>query len=70
MKIALNSQRTLNFSKTVEYRFSIDEKDHQLIVFESSGTGVEYWLDGDAVGLKHTVVGDKTLESILLSFEN
>lgn len=70
MNISLNSQRTLNFSKTVEYRFSIDEKDYQLIVFESSGTGVEYWLDGDSVGLKHTVVGDKTLESILLSFEN
>jgi hypothetical protein len=69
-KISLFSQRTLNFSKTVEYRFSIGLKEHQLVVFESSSIGIEYWLDGEVVSESDEVSSGIKVSEVLSSFEN
>ena len=69
-KISLFSPRTLNLSKTVEYRFSIDSKEHQLVVFESSSVGIEYWLDGEVVSAEVEVSSGITVSEVLSSFEN
>ena len=67
-KIQLNSQRTLQFSRTIEYQFSIDNEDHKLVVFESSGTGIEYWLNGELVEIHDMVFENTSLGDLLLSF--
>jgi hypothetical protein len=69
-KISLFSQRTLNLSKTVEYRFSIGLKEHQLVVFESSSVGIEYWLDGEVVSENDEVSSGIKVSEVLSSFEN
>ena len=68
-KIQLNSQRTLQFSRTIEYQFSIDSEDHRLVVFESSGTGIEYWLNGELVEMHNIIFENTTLGDLLLSFQ-
>lgn len=70
MNIQLTRRRIIQFSKTSEYIFSIDEIDHQLIIFESSQTGIEYWLNGIQIESKDKISENITLDSILQTFEN